>query len=82
MIACLGLGFLIGGFCHYYKAVRHHPAPYEQRYATDDGGPEYVTMGPAEFREWVKGGFCPGGVRTKRYDDVKVVIHLCEMDPK
>jgi hypothetical protein len=55
------------------------PPPYEQRYASDDGGPEYITMGRSEFQAWVKDGYCPGGVKTKRYPDVRVVIHLCEM---
>jgi len=81
MLACAGLGLLLGGYCHYYRVVRTAPPPlpYEQRYASDDGGPEYITMGRHEFQSWVKGGYCPGGVRIVRYRDVRVIVHLCEM---
>ena len=80
LVACAGLAVLIGGFCNVYAVYGHHkPDVYEQRYATDDGGPEYILVGQHEFESLVKGGYCPGGVRTVRYRDVKVVAHLCEM---
>jgi hypothetical protein len=78
MIACAGIALLIGGYCHVYRSERLRP-PMEQRYATDDGGPEYVMMGQHEFNSLVDGGYCPRGVVVKTYESVKVVVHLCEM---